>query len=179
MSLIRTFVEVAIPDTTPMVPVLDDLRKVDGIRVSPISQMHITLAFVGDVDERKVPKMVDCITSAVEGIGPFEVTVGGTGRFPARGRPNVVWVGAGPVDRLTALAEAVRHGLDSARVDYDDKPFKAHITIGRCNGATDVDGFISSHGDDLLSFDCSAIRLMRSDLSPKGAKHTVLARIPL
>jgi 2'-5' RNA ligase len=177
--MIRTFVEIAIPNRNLLKPLLDDLRRVPEVRVSPMSQLHITLAFVGDVDDKKVKKMTDRISSAVSGFGAFDITIGDTGRFPAKGKPNIVWVGAGPSDRLKVLADAVRKGLDDAGVDYDDKPFKAHITIGRCRGPTDVDGFIDGHHGMLTTFTCDSIRLMKSELSPEGAKHTVLATIPL
>ena len=177
--MIRTFVEIAIPNRNLLKPMLEDLRRVPEVRVSPISQLHITLAFIGDVDERKVKKIIDRIASSVSGFGAFDITIGDTGRFPAKGKPNIVWVGAGPSDRLKALADAVRKGLDDAGVDYDDKPFKAHITIGRCKGPTDVDTFIKGHKGEVTTFTCDGIRLMKSELSPEGAKHTVLATIPL
>jgi 2'-5' RNA ligase len=179
MTQIRTFVEIPIPDTRPLQPLLDDLGRIDNVRVSPTSQLHITLAFIGDVDERKVPSIVESMTSVLDGFGPFTVSVGSIGRFPNRGRANIVWVGAEPHDRLTELADLVRKSLDKVRVGYDDKPFKPHITIGRCKGPTDVDGFIENNDKCLLSFECSAARLMKSELSPKGARHSVLARIPL
>ena len=177
--MIRTFVEIAIPNRNLLKPILEDLRRVPEVRVSPMSQLHITRAFIGDVDERKVKRMTDRIASSVSGFGAFDITIGDTGRFPAKGKPNIVWVGAGPSDRLKALADAVRKGLDDAGVDYDDKPFKAHITIGRCKGPTDVDTFIKGHEGEVTTFTCDGIRLMKSELSPEGAKHTVLATIPL
>ena len=177
--MIRTFVEIAIPNRNLLKPMLEDLRRVPEVRVSPMSQLHITLAFIGDVDEGKVKRMTDRIASSVSGFGAFDITIGDTGRFPAKGKPNIVWVGAGPSDRLKALADAVRKGLDDAGVDYDDKPFKAHITIGRCKGPTDVDAFIKGHEGEVTTFTCDGIRLMKSELSPEGAKHTVLATIPL
>lgn len=179
MSQIRTFIEVAIPDTKPLVPLMDALRDIPGIRASPMSQLHITLAFIGDVDERRIPRITECVKTAIEGIEPFGITIGGTGRFPTRGSPRVIWIGAKPSDRLCGLADAVRKGLDKAKVDYDDKPFKPHITIGRCNGPSDVDSFLTSNGEDMLSFDCDEIRVMGSELTPKGAKHRILSRITL
>ncbi|MGN0138466.1 MAG: 2'-5' RNA ligase family protein, partial [Candidatus Methanomethylophilaceae archaeon] len=70
--------------------------------------------------------------------------------------------------------------LARACTRVEGKPFKAHITIGRCKGPADLDGFLDSHKDDVFTeFTCSEVLVMKSILSPDGAKHSVIERIPL
>ena len=65
-------------------------------------------------------------------------------------------------------------------VDYDSKPFKSHITIGRCQGSVDVSGLVERHsGEEMARFLCDEVLVMRSVLGPSGAKHSVVERIPL
>ena len=93
--MIRTFVSVPVPDT----PEMDSLRRelrVAGIRPSPPEQTHITLRFIGDVQESKVKRIAACVERVSQGIAPFELRVSGIGAFPNENRPSVIWLGAEP-----------------------------------------------------------------------------------
>lgn len=180
MSDIRVFISVEIPDKTCLDAPLSKLKTVRGIRTSPPEQIHITLRFIGDVDESKVDRIEDCVRRAAEGVEPFEVTVAGTGAFPNRGRPSVVWIGASPEKPLAELADRIGRNLGSAGIQFDSKPFKSHVTIGRCREKIDLEGFFAEFSDAEFSrFTCSEVLVMRSVLGPRGAEHTVLRRVPL
>ncbi len=179
MTLIRVFVSVPVPDTPKMATLRSDLRTIDGIRVSPPEQTHITLRFIGDVDDSKVKRITESVRRAVEGVEPFEVVVSGTGAFPNDRRPSVVWMGLQPADVLAGIAERLGRELDSCNVRYDTKPFKAHVTVGRCRDGARMPGFFESHDGEFCRFTCSEVLVMRSELGPKGARHTVLERVPL
>ena len=62
--MVRTFISIKIPEPSSLKGVLDDLGMIDNVRPSPLSQMHITLKFIGDVDERKIPKVVESVRAA-------------------------------------------------------------------------------------------------------------------
>jgi 2'-5' RNA ligase len=92
--------------------------------------LHLTLAFLGDTPEDRVPEIEVCLRDACAGLSSFEGSLGGFGAFPHGGEPRVVWAGlAGGAVQSAALAEAFRCGLRRAGVPFDRKPFKAHITI--------------------------------------------------
>ena len=180
MSDIRVFVSIEIPDKTSLDGPLGYLRTVKGVRTTPPEQIHITLRFIGDVDESKVDVIEDCVRRAVDGHGPFGITVSGAGAFPKRERPSVVWIGASPQQELSDIAGAIGRNLRAAGIDFDSKPFKSHITVGRCRDPVDLSGFFDAFSDrEFARFQCSEILVMRSVLGPKGAKHTVLRRIGL
>lgn len=178
--VVRTFISVKIPDISPIEGTLDEVSSIRNVKASPVSQMHITLKFIGDVDEKKVPKVVESVRAACKGHSPFEVILSGTGCFPNERKPSVIWIGASPEKELASLSEDIGSRLSAAGIDFDDKPFKGHITIGRCKGPADVKGFLSSHEDEEYTrFTCSEVLVMKSVLSPSGAKHSVIERIPL
>ena len=180
MSDIRVFISIEIPDKSSLDEPLAYLRSVRGVRTSPPEQIHITLRFIGDVDESKVDVIEDCVRRAVDGHGPFEITVSDAGAFPKRERPSVVWIGASPQQELSDIAGAIGRNLRAAGIDFDSKPFKSHITVGRCRDPVDLSGFFDAFSDrEFARFQCSEILVMRSVLGPKGAKHTVLRRIGL
>ncbi len=180
MTDIRVFVSIAIPDPAPLEEVLDAIGCVRNVKASPPEQIHITLRFIGDVDESRIGDVEDCVRRACDGTGPFTVRVAGAGYFSRQGRPSVVWIGASPQKGMAALSDRIARNLDAADIDYDRKPFKSHITIGRCRGPADLSGIVSEYsGREFLTFECAEVLVMRSVLGPAGAKHTVLRRIPL
>lgn len=177
---IRAFISIRITDPSCLKGPLADLKVKDNVRTSPLDQMHITLKFIGDVDDGKVPRIVKAISSAVEGVSPFTVTLKGAGCFPNPKRPSVVWGGASPQDVMSGISERIGENLKACNVQFDEKPFKTHITIGRCKGPVPIDDFLSKYSkEEFSSFQCCEILLMRSELGPSGAKHTVIAKVPL
>lgn len=180
MSDIRVFISIPIPDRSPLEPLSEMLGSMRNTRPSPIDQVHITLRFIGDIDESRIDDIEDCVRRAADGIDPFTVRVSGVGAFPREDRPSVVWVGASPWKELALLADRIGRNLDDTRIPYDRKPFKPHITIARCKGPADLSAFFDRFsGCELLDFECDRVLVMRSVLGPRGATHSVLREIAL
>ena len=177
--MIRTFVSIPVPDT----PAMDSLRRefrMAGIRPSPPEQTHITLRFIGDIQESKVKKVVACAERASTGTAPFALRVSGIGAFPNERRPSVIWLGAEPADILGALSDRLAEELRKEAIGFDTKPFKAHVTIARSRDGDVPRRMFDSHRETMFSESMvHEILVMRSELGPGGAKHSVLARIPL
>lgn len=177
---IRMFLSIPVKDPSVLKGVLEDVGRMKNVKASPISQMHITVRFIGDIDDGKTKKVVRCIQDAVASTEPFTVTIAGAGCFPNANRPSVIWIGAKPEDVLKGIADRISANLKAANIQFDEKPFKSHITVGRCKGPSDVSGFLEKYSaSEFQSFLCDEILVMRSELGPKGAKHTVLERVPI
>ena len=175
---IRMFLSIPIKDTESIRPILDDVKSIQGVRASPMSQMHITVRFIGDIDDGKTKRVVKAVRDAVTDIEPFTVSIGGAGCFPNPERPSVLWIGARPEDTLRTIANRISGNLKASNISFDEKPFKAHITVGRCNGNPDISGFLEKYAvTEFSTFLCDEILVMRSELSPSGAKHSVLERV--
>jgi len=176
----RMFVSVPVGDTAWSTPVSDALRACKGVKPSPPEQLHITLRFIGDVDESRIPALVSAVEAACAGTGPFEVSIKGIGCFPNERRPSVVWVGAEPHDRLTSLSDGISRQLKRSHFRFDEKAFKSHITVGRCNGPTDISGVLAQFRDlEFHTFGCDHVAVVRSYLGPSGARHKVVAKVML
>ena len=177
---IRMFISVPVKDPSVLEPVLKEAGGIQNVRASPLSQMHITMRFIGDIDDGKTKKVVRCVTDAVKDVAPFEITLQNVGCFPNPKRPSVVWVGAEPGSILKDISDRIARNLKDSNISFDEKPFKSHITIGRCNGPADIGTFLEAHSGECFGrFLCDGICIMRSELGPKGAKHTVLETVPL
>ncbi|HEY7273870.1 MAG TPA: RNA 2',3'-cyclic phosphodiesterase [Actinoplanes sp.] len=90
---------------------------------------HVTLAFLGEVKEDRLPDVDAAVGRAVNGLPAPQVCLAGGGRF-GRGRFTLLWVGM-EGEELAGLARQVRRELKRARLPYDDKPFKPHLTVAR------------------------------------------------
>lgn len=178
-GIIRVFVSIPVPDT----PDLQDLRRTlasAGARASPPEQTHLTLSFIGDVDESKVKRIVECVRRSVDGFTPMEITLSGLGAFPNERRPSVVWTGISPAGPIKAMAAKLEKNLTAAGIAHDGKPFKAHVTVARCRDSFMPPGvFDGTQRKVYCRFVFDEVLVMKSVLSPGGAKHSVLARIPL
>lgn len=92
------------------------------------NNLHITLAFLGEVDRAELPKI--CAAAKNVGAAPLEFTVSGAGTFG-----DIVWLGVDKVgaEALSRLANALRLECDKNGISYDKKPFSPHLTL--CRGA--------------------------------------------
>jgi len=153
-------------------------------RVSARSRWHVTLAFLGDVPARRTDQAAAALAAAVSAgaRGPIDVRFAGGGTFGRR-RFAILWAGiAGDVAALSALCASVREELKRARLPYDPKPFRAHLTLARPGDrippealAADV-ATLASYVGPMWTVD--AVHLVASELGP-DPKHTRLATLPL
>lgn len=146
---------------------------------------HLTLHFLGEVDNDRVGPIAAALTPVAAEFAPFDLTLEGVGAFPARERPRVLWVGATEgATRLGQLADRLRHALSGEGEPSRERPFVAHLTILRVRSAAD-----RQRADELLSgavaapaprrFRVDAFLLKESVLSPRGATHRTVERFPL
>ncbi|WIM96862.1 RNA 2',3'-cyclic phosphodiesterase [Actinoplanes oblitus] len=110
----------------PPPAVREDLRRVlpaDGRFTRP-SKWHVTLAFLGEVDDARLPSVTDALAT-VPAPAAFSLRLTGGGRFGP-----VAWAGlAGDLRKLGALRESVRVALDDAGFTIDPRPFRPHLTV--------------------------------------------------
>ena len=178
----RLFVAIEVPDEVKAAlgAALGELRQDRAVRWSPPETLHLTLKFLGETEESAVPAITSALERATAGHAPFDVALGGFGTFPPRGAPRVLWVRVrGDVERLVALASAIDSALAPLGVEPDDRAFAPHLTIGRARG--DARRIAASLADlgPIGTFRADRVVLFRSELSPRGAIHTVRATLPL
>ncbi len=178
--MIRTFISIDVPVTEELRSVLESLKKIDGVRVTPENQSHLTLKFLGDTDEKKVEKLCSALKESLAGNGSFDVVIQGAGAFPNERNPRVVWLGVKDPERLIELTDAVDSTVKELNIKADDKMFSPHLTLGRINGRCDLKEFFKENGGKVFgSFRCDHVDVMKSVLTPKGAIHSVISRIEL
>lgn len=124
----RLFVAIDLPDDIR--DRLTELCKgISGAKWVSRDQMHLTLRFIGDVDE----KPFQAIRTLLGDIRcePFEVTLKGVGQFPPKGAARVLWVGLDAPPALNALQRKIELALTGLGLAPEDRPFSPHITLAR------------------------------------------------
>jgi 2'-5' RNA ligase len=106
----------------------------EGLKLVEPSRMHLTLLFIGEARDERVPAIVESM-NAPAGLPPFDVTFGGVGVFPPRGAPRVLWVGiAEGAASLERLQHDIVERVCAVGIAFDDRPFHPHLTLGRWRG---------------------------------------------
>jgi RNA 2',3'-cyclic 3'-phosphodiesterase len=175
----RLFIAIDLPDVTK--EQLCRLRTdIPGARWVPTDQLHLTLAFLGDVEIEKMKHLMGKLTEIHS--PAFDLRIGDFGCFPNRKRPRVVWIGIRPEPRLMSLAEQVRKVILSSEIPLEECPFSPHITLARIKQSVggDCDAFLArtlKQEPELISV--REFILFESRLSSRGALHIPLGRFKL
>lgn len=175
----RLFIAIELPDGLKRA--FAGLRTpIPGARWVPPEQIHLTLAFLGDVEETAVGHLHDELSRIR--IPSFKLRPAGTGCFPGRQRARVLWAGLEPEQHLRDLAAAVQNAVRDCGIPLDERPFSPHITLARLKLAAprEVGMFLSEGSKHIFPpVPVHEFILFQSRLSSAGAQHVPLHRYPL
>jgi 2'-5' RNA ligase len=161
-------------------------RHTEALPVSWVApeNFHVTVKFLGHVDDARVQRVIEALHTAARGHAPFDLEVRGLGAFPSTTRARVLWAGLTcGTAALGTLAASVEDALAPLGFAREDRPFSPHITLARVREprrAPELAEALSvASGRRFGRVAVPEIALMRSDLSPRGARYTTLASISL
>lgn len=135
--------------------------------------LHFTLKFLGDIDEKDVTAIEDAIEKSLAGFKPFKINVHGLGYFGKRRAARVIWVGVHEGrDEMAGLASELEKKLSVFR--GDDKPFNSHITICRPGGDTSklVEDIEKEKQRSFGVMEVREVALKKSTLTQNGALYS-------
>jgi 2'-5' RNA ligase len=187
MDVVRSFIAISLPDNVraELVSLEDKLkaRRHAFVKWVDLESMHLTLKFLGSVAVDSIPQIVEAMSGVAMVHASFKLQVSGTGAFPNWQRAQVVWVGVGgELDKVNALQKALESALSPLGFPPEARSFSAHLTLGRLRDRVTPDDrrrfaefaqkveFKAS-----LAFEVSAVRLMKSQLTPAGPIYSELA----
>jgi RNA 2',3'-cyclic 3'-phosphodiesterase len=186
-ELMRLFVAIA-----PPTAVLDDLDALarplrtgrQDLRWTSREAWHVTLAFLGQVDESAAARLLPRLERAARRHHTFRLAFSGSGAFPAATRANVLWSGlSGDRGALARLAESVAAGASRAGAPPPDKGrrFQPHLTLARCRTPADVTELVAAlAGYQGPPWTADRIHLVRSRLgATEHPRYATLGSWPL
>ncbi len=136
----RIFIAIKIEPENTFLRIYSSLKAVLGNEkinwVDP-SNIHLTLAFLGDTEEDRIKVAAIMLKQQCNGFGEFDFNLSGAGVFKDFRDPRVIWIGIGNSEKLVELHEVIKTGLDDTGFKTEDRPFRPHITIGRIKSLRD------------------------------------------
>ncbi len=144
-----------------------------------VENLHITLKFLGEIDERRRNAIQPVLRDITRQHAPFTARLAGIGCFPSVRSPRVLWVGvadgAGPMTELAGVLDRELYRYDFMK---EERAFHPHLTFGRAKTPLRIEGLL----DRVLEtepFTVTELVLFRSTLRPEGPLYEVLERFPL
>lgn len=188
MARARTFIAVELPRDIrdACVDLQESLaRAAPEVKWVEEENLHITLLFLGEVDDRDLLTVCRAAQKACAGVEPFALEVKGAGCFGDARQPRTIWVGTG---EGTAELVALHAALEEAMLDLrgyrrEDRRFTPHVTLGRAKSnepAEDLPAALLRERDwKGGECDVSQVRVLSSELRREGPVYEVLSTVKL
>ena len=188
---LRTFIALPLPAEwiALLEEVIDHLDSAasGGVRWVRPSSIHLTLKFLGATDPALAPRILDGLLESVGGASAPALSLSGLGTFPNRNNPRVIWAGvSGDMETLADLQQRVETLAVGLGWDAERRPFRPHLTIGRVRDRISpaerkrlVAGISNCAVPRLASWRPDAVRLYKSELTPRGAIYTNLGEVEI
>ncbi len=192
MNLLRVFIAIPLPAAlrNRLIAETEALRAEiapKSMRWVPAQNIHITLNFLGDVEENRLETLERHLAAEMENFSPFSLSLGGLGVFPHKNRPKVIWLGVEKNKNLLLLHRRVQAAASKIESVPKKSPFSAHITLGRVtryghqrNNRIQIQKAVKKNTlDNFGKFNVEAVHLFQSELTAQGAIYHTLFQAKL
>ncbi len=179
MPSLRLFIAIEIPleIRTQITAVISELKSVPAdVRWERPEKLHITLKFLGDVQEEVLPEIVLLLRGVAEKRSQLSIRYSGVGCFPNKREPRIIWVGAEDVaGKLQPLVDSIETEMASIGFEKETKGFHPHVTIGRMKNGKDTSSLLRKMESVIFESQpavVSAMSLVRSKLKASGSIYS-------
>ena len=143
------------------------------IKVTPLSNIHLTMRFLGEIEEKEIPKIKNILENLAKNTFAFEISTGSIGAFPSVNSCRVIWLGIeNGKGTLVNIAQQLNALLKNNGFPHEDKDFSAHITLGRVRSSKNklrLEEFLNQNITLDARMEIEHIVLFKSTLTKKGA----------
>jgi 2'-5' RNA ligase len=148
-------------------------------RFTNTENFHLTLQFIGEVDESTIPKVISALQESVSKHDTFNLTLDKLGNFK-KGDSNLLWIGIKHNENLSKIFNEIGLALKDKNIAFDEKPLKPHITLGRqIILKKELRELINLLTVDNITIPINNITLMESNHVSGKLTYTPLAVLPL
>jgi 2'-5' RNA ligase len=182
---LRCFIAIEIPESIKkyISELIDTLKKYNtDIKWVTRENLHITLKFLGNTPEILLPKIRESLINIVLSYKSFYIKIYATGVFPNKKYPRVIWVGIEDLVILNKLKKDIEDSMVLLGYQKEEKEFNPHLTLGRVRSQKGILNLVNELDNfkerDFGYANVKSIKLMKSELKPKGAEYSCLYEIP-
>jgi len=154
------------------------LRPAAHLKWSPVYNLHLTLKFIGEWPEEKLPQLEQALRS-MPPRSPIAAELKGLGWFPNAHHPRVFWVGLQATDALAELVRDTETALAPLGIAKDDRAFTAHLTLARIKDPVPLEplrkAIAQLESMEFGSFIADSFYLYRSQPGSAGSIYTKLS----
>jgi 2'-5' RNA ligase len=136
-------------------------------------KIHLTLKFIGEVDENKIEKISQSL-NFIENYFKFECSFSRFGFFFKRGTAKILWIGLSTDNSLFKLVDEINSNLEKLSIPKDERKFKAHITLLRLKNKV-PENFVKGFEEfriPKINFIADEAALIKSELLSDSSKYT-------
>lgn len=182
-SNLRTFIAVSVNPADELRRVLDTLGEMgSAVKPAKAEGMHITLKFLGGTDSDLVPLILDAMREAVACASPFTMKLRGLDAFPKKERPSIVWAAIEGGEPLKEFASRLEEKTAALGFETEAREYTPHLTLARIRRKPPPELFELFAEHETTAFGevaVDAVNLYQSELSPEGARYSVLGEVGL
>lgn len=161
---------------------IDQLRPAARIKWSPPANLHVTIRFIGEWPEARLPELRAAL-AGLPGHPPIAVAVRTMGFFPNPHSPRIFWAGVEASPDLATLAAETNHALEPLGLQAEGRPFSPHLTLARVKETVPMqtlrEAIAALPSLDFGSFTADRFFLYQSRQGAGGSVYTKLAEFPL
>jgi len=175
----RTFIGIDLPEEIKLnlKEVVDRLKKIKEAKPVKIENLHITLKFLGEVEEKEIEKIKERLKGCAKNFNSFDVEVKGVGVFPSEKKVRVLWIGALDDGYLKKLNKKIEEEMEKFGFEKE-KEFVSHITVARFKSVPNLNlikDLIEKYKDFLFGkFSVKNFQLYESKLTPDGPVYKII-----
>jgi 2'-5' RNA ligase len=188
---LRLFVAIQVPDAVreEIIRVQRELQPLAPrgvVRWAKPEQFHLTLRFLGDVPSEHVGDLRESVRAVCADAPALHLHAQGVGFFPNARSPRVIWIGViDSENRLVDLQRKIEGAVRPFTTEPEGERFAGHVTLGRFKQFNrleikELTANAAAMKDRMFGeWTAREIEIIRSELSPTGARYTSLAAFPL
>lgn len=141
---------------------------------------HLTLTFLGSITPNKAEIISNLLAQVVRQIKPVKLKLHQVGCFPSPKKPRVIFVALqGELDKLNALAIKIQKKLKKEKIWFDQKPFSAHVTLGRVEKKLNLSKILKEMKVEQVEFIANEVTFQKSNLTKSGPIYQTLTQFRL
>ncbi len=175
----RTFIAIEIPESikNKLYNSFNKEKKENkGVKWVEKKNLHITLKFIGEIEEGKIPLISKILDDVQDKFKTFKVYLSESGAFPDFRFPRVLWVGIHPEEKIKEIFDFMEKKLEKIGVLREKRNFHPHITIARVKKKGKINFKKKNFNED---FEIKRVILFKSELNPDGPIYTPLKEVEL